>query len=178
MSVRRPLKKAERKTESINRFGGAPIGVGVDEWATIRNPSTGESQPMIHVLTVATSDLDVEVGDDIAALALFASSAEMPLYFDDPTCDYRVVQLTKRAVERGELEGPELPEPELEPRGLEIGTGTADSLTYVGGEPETIQEPLPANGFVLQMDSYFSGLNLGDSGGLYMFTDWAMWDCH
>ena len=178
MSRQRAMKKTERDPKAINRIGGAPIGIGKDNWPTIRNPNTDEMQPMIHVLTVETADLDIEISDDVAALALFVSSAEMPFYFSDPTADYEVVQLSQKDIERGELEGPELPESPLEATGLEILEKSPSSASFAGGKPRCIQSEGQQKGFVLQFDSQFIYLNLGDGGRLYMYDDWAFWDCY
>ena len=165
----------------ISRCGGAPLGVGADLWPTIYNPLTGARQPMLHVLSVDPRALDLDVPASVGALSLFASSFEMPLYPEDPTCDYEVVQVPRSALARGVLPTPELPEPPLEGGVLEFRPAAArvEGLTFAGGAPRYIQSRDDGSAdFVLQFDERFLPLNLGDSGALYMFTSWAFWECH
>lgn len=167
--------------EDINRFGGHPLGVGVEDWPMLYHPETEEEQPMLHVLTVDARELELAVPSSIRALALFASSAEMPLYFDDPTADYAVVPLTQEAIDKGELPGPELLEPMLDAGVLEFQPQTqrVRGMTFTGGTPRFIQsDDGPSPDFVLQFDERLIPLNLGDSGALYMYTTWAMWESH
>jgi|SRR5690554_57989 len=178
MSKRRKLKKVERDSAAINRTGGRPIGIGSDNWPHAWNPETEEDQPMVHLLTIATEDIDADVRDSVVALALFMSSPEMPFYFDDPTADFVVIQLTQEDIDRGELDVPELAAPALEATGLEVLDSSTSGMTFAGGEPVCIQEEGSPDGFVLQFDDRFLNVNLGDSGRLYMYTSWAYWDCY
>ncbi len=96
------------------------------------------------------------------------------MYFDDPTSDYEVVQLKQSDIDQGELDGPELPGKQMSAHGLALGKGSAKS-NFVGGSPRYLQEDGGSQGFVLQLNESLVSLNLGDSGELYMFTSWAMW---
>jgi len=175
---RHTLHKIKRAPgpQDINRYGGRPIGIPTSGWPTIYNPETEAEQNMLHVLTLDTRDLGITRWD--GALAVFASSTEMPLYFDDPTCDFEVVQISRAALAGGVHRAPSLPERPLKAGVLEVRPASSVSgMTFVGGRPRYIQsDDSGDDDFVLQLGDGFLPLNLGDSGALYVFESWAMWE--
>lgn len=178
----RANRAAHPAPTDLNRIGGHPIGIGLDNWPRIFNPATQTDQPMIHVLTVDARAVGAAVPDSVLALALFVSSADEPFYFDDPTSDYAVVPLRQPDIAAGELPAPDLPEHPLPAAVLELKPGRGSGRSYAGGRPRWIQSHLhdgedTPDDFVLQFDTSLVRINLGDSGVCYMFTGWAMWEC-
>ncbi len=127
--------------------------------------------------------LELDLPEAVVALSLFMSDPEMPLYFDDPTADLAVVQLTAEDLKhpvpaRG---APAKPLRQAQGLGFEAVAGNP-GRNYTGSFPRYLQEDWRSEQdephFVLQCGEGHLNVNLGDSGQLYMFTQWAMWDCH
>lgn len=130
------------------------------------------------MLTIEAKPLELEVSSEIVALSLFISDPELPWYFDDPTSDLKVISLTSADLQAGPPSAPQ-GAARLSPELLRFEEAQPQDVSFVGGIAKYIQQDRPTQpepGFVLQCSAYDLRVNLGDSGVLFMFTTWPMWE--
>ena len=164
--------------QDLSRFGGLPPGLRDGRWPLFYNPELDEALPGTHVLTIETRSLELEVAPEVVALSLFISDPEMPWFFDDPTADLQVIALTADDLNAG-VSAPQ--DVSSLPTGLLHFDPPAGGASFVGGIAKYLQQDRPTSpepGFVLQCRANELNINLGDSGLLFMFTSWAMWESH
>lgn len=184
-----PKGKKGRKADKgpmrspYNRVGGEPKGLPKTRW-----PGDGAEryQPVLS--------LDLECVPELRRH--YSGARAICLFVDRPEEgfeDSAVVALSEAACKRGFRGGegfvvervavpPEVfaldrPRKELESLRARI----AEAEARVLGRPFFIQQSPSAgdeDGFVLEAGEYFTGLNLGDSGRLYVYTREAFWECH
>ncbi len=187
--VLRPLEHRRRKTP-WNRIGGTPPGIGSKRWPRF------QGQPMVHVLTVDLRSLPVLAARfrDAATVSLFLSDAMDNEAFAPHTEESAVVFSSLEQAERRTR--PPKGAPRLEESGgfdvvevqvpRDIWQQEEDPLFQLlyqqcaraAGPPQWLQTEEHLGNFLLQFDTAFIDINLGDMGVLYLFEDTAFWQCH
>lgn len=177
--------QGEPSADAVARIGGAPRGVVT--------PPVDRKEPMTHVIT-----LDLAQLPELAARRPGARS--LSLYLPDPdtgerhrhgalvwtseaelggapgsTADARPLVVEAFDVPAQIFGGEELAGPAKRVRGIVYG-----SPGYVGGGPLWLQDGEPGVDprFVFQFDESLCGINLGDSGVMYVFEGDIDWQCH
>ncbi len=178
----RPLDEPPAKGSLNIRYGLAP-GVGIDRWPMV------DDEPMTHMFTLDLKTVGLaNAFRGKVCLSLFVLSpdhneawephnGQTRLVFSDAT---QVVQdvvppeIEVIDAESFEVVAIDIPlSPDKNIRAQVYGLGAR-----VGGEPIWLQAEEHFGNFLLQFDSTFVGINLGDMGLMYVFEDTAFWQCH
>jgi hypothetical protein len=164
----------------LNRIGGLPVGVPAHRWPLWRGT------PMVHVLTIEASLLDVAPNGQTAAIALFVADPGAGAGVEPGA--FTVVAVARADLGDGRDSRPppaypaerELPALELEADVVELPARELHTLAgHAGGEPSWIQPPpLDGGRFLFQFYEQLVDLNLGDQGALYVFEDRAFSQSH
>ena len=174
----------------LNRIGGLPPGVKVEEWPTY------EDEPMVHLFTLDLAtmpELQKQLGGK-RTFSFFMANPEMNEAYE-PGNDQTAVLMLDDAQVTDVGEAPE--ETKLhdtryfEPVRVEVpssvfyaGSGELYKAIYgsharVLGDPIWLQSEQDGGGsFVMQLDEGFVDVNLGDMGVLYVYDDGGFWQCH
>ena len=188
----RNLEEAPAKA-TLNRTGGKPPGIDAEAWPT------HDDEPMEHLFT-----LDLETMPELKNPKTDNRSVSFFCYSPDHneawTPGNDQTALLKAASEQvgQDHEPPE--EAEVRPQGhfeavrIEVPSDVWFTTDGVLGElrgaiyqlgARVLGEPLwlqgdegGGAGFVMQFDESFVGVNLGDMGIMYVFSDGGFWQCH
>ncbi|MEM9071200.1 MAG: BRCT domain-containing protein [Myxococcota bacterium] len=186
--VLRNLK--ERAGETWNLRGGTPPGIGAARWPKL------EDEPMEHLFTLdlQTMPLLAKRFGTARTMSVFCATPGNNEAYEPYNGFTAVVFSTPEQVAEGALAPPEgtnvAGERGFEPVAIQVPTdvwhGNGELRTQlfrqgarVLGQEQWVQGDEGGGGqFVMQFDESFVGINLGDSGVMYVYADTAFWQCY
>ena len=183
---------------TLNRIGGAPYGITLEEWP---GNSGDPAEPMEHMITVdldTVPSLKAMYQDDVRAVSLFVKSPQHNEAWTpgNGNVDVRPVMRDNCGLFEGDL-----PTGSGDARAFSVEDVVVPVEAFVvpydgdselraiknaiyqahgraGGAPIWLQGDDYWGPFLFQFDEALIWMNLGDCGLMYVFADTAFWQCH
>jgi len=187
-------KKISATNITLNKIGGKAMGVPKDKIPML------DDEYMEHIFTLdikSVPELAKKMNDNIAAISLFMSDPRNNKAWEPNNKYTELLFISKEDIKQSFFADIKLrtqsdvktfsSDKVIIPSELffsededllEIKNKLWQSPAYVLGNPIWLQEEAYTGEFIMQFNEFFTDINLGDSGEMYVFKETAFWQCY